>query len=350
MTNSWPPIIGVSGKSGSGKTLLIEQIVPRLIRRGARVTVIKHCTHRIEADTPGKDSDRIFSAGANILAAGPGEAFARFHVSDMPLRQAARCVASGCDICLVEGYRGHDIPRIQVISSDGDSPDADPENTLLAVADVLAQIELAENAVWQYMESAYRALPVIGLILIGGQSRRMGRPKSLLEDASGPLLERIVSTVKPCVQQVLLAGNAPAPAALSGMECLLDAPSVEGPLAGILGALRWNPAARWLVLACDLPRIQPHAVEWLLSQGRIGADAVLPRLGEDASVEPLFALYEPTCLPRLEQAALERKWALHQIFAEGPVSQPVVPAPLRDSWTNVNTLAEWEATRRTAKP
>ena len=174
----------------------------------------------------------------------------------------------------------------------------------------------------------------------------MGRPKSLLADGAGSVLERIVAILKVHARRVLLAGRGPVPATLADLDRLMDVPSVEGPLAGILSAVRWHPSARWIVLACDLPLVEADAVQWLLSQTRLGADAVMPRLDPEAPCEPLFAVYEPTCLPRLEGAALEGTWSLRRALGGGRTLQPVVPTPLRSAWTNVNTLAEWEATRR----
>ena len=106
------PVIGICGPSGSGKTLLIQQLVPRLVARGLRVAVVKHCTHRIEADRPGKDTDRIFQAGADLLAAGPSESFARFHADQMPLAESVRRLCGKCDLVLVEGSRDAAIPKI----------------------------------------------------------------------------------------------------------------------------------------------------------------------------------------------------------------------------------------------
>ena len=174
----------------------------------------------------------------------------------------------------------------------------------------------------------------------------MGRPKALLADGAGAVLERVVSVLGRGVERVVLAGSGPVPDGLAGLERLPDAPSVKGPLAGILAAMRLRPAARWLVLACDLPLVDDRAVAWVLSRVRLGMDAVMPRLARDAPVEPLFAVYEPTCLPHLEEAVTRGELAPRRAVAAARVSHPVVPAPLRMCWTNVNTPEEWSAVRR----
>ena len=57
-------VFGFAGYSGSGKTSLIEQVIPRLVAAGRTVSVIKHAHHRFDFDTPGKDSWRHRQAGA----------------------------------------------------------------------------------------------------------------------------------------------------------------------------------------------------------------------------------------------------------------------------------------------
>lgn len=62
--NNSPAILEVIGYSGAGKTTLIEKLIPALRKRGIRLAVIKHTSHRHELDQPGKDSYRLRKAGA----------------------------------------------------------------------------------------------------------------------------------------------------------------------------------------------------------------------------------------------------------------------------------------------
>jgi molybdopterin-guanine dinucleotide biosynthesis protein A len=110
--------------------------------------------------------------------------------------------------------------------------------------------------------------------------------------------------------------------------------------------MRWRPQARWVVLACDLPLVDGAAVEWLISRAAVGRDAVVPRLGDDAPGEPLFAIYEPVLRPRLEAAARRGTRSLQEILVGERISRPTVPASLREAWTNVNTPEQWDTVRR----
>ncbi len=190
------PIVGVCGPSGSGKTLLIQRVVPRLTARGLRVAVVKHCTHRIEADTPGKDTDRIFQAGADVLAAGPTESFARFHAEQMPLAESLRRLTGRCDVVLVEGSRDAAIPKIWVDAEAAGAWER-PEENLLVLPGAPDDCSSAEEAVWRVVERAHAERPVLAAVLIGGRSRRMGRPKHLLERDGVTLVERIVAAARP---------------------------------------------------------------------------------------------------------------------------------------------------------
>jgi len=63
-----PPIISIVGKSKSGKTTLLEKIIPELKKRNYRVATIKHHAHRgLEIDQPGKDTWRHAQAGSDHI-------------------------------------------------------------------------------------------------------------------------------------------------------------------------------------------------------------------------------------------------------------------------------------------
>ena len=61
------PVVSIVGKSNSGKTTLLEKLIPELKRRGYRVATVKHDTHGFEVDQPGKDTWRLAQAGADAV-------------------------------------------------------------------------------------------------------------------------------------------------------------------------------------------------------------------------------------------------------------------------------------------
>ncbi len=76
------PAFGICGWSGSGKTSLIESVVPHLCRKGLKVAVLKHTDHEIQVDHPGKDSDRLFRSGADVFLSGSQEGLMRSRESE----------------------------------------------------------------------------------------------------------------------------------------------------------------------------------------------------------------------------------------------------------------------------
>ena len=177
------------------------------------------------------------------------------------------------------------------------------------------------------------------MVLVGGVSRRMSTPKQLLLHGGVPLAARAVEAMRPHVEQVVLAGSGPVPGVLEKLPLLPDPPGVEGPIAGVLAAMRWAPEAAWVVAACDMPRISSEAVRWLFDQRRPGTWAVLPRSGE-GRIEPLLAVYEPQARSLLEEQAVAGLWGLRRLAEHDRAACPTPPAELAGAWTNVNTPEE----------
>jgi len=138
-------VLGICGNSGSGKTTLIEQLVPRLLLSGFSVAVVKHDAHRLQVDTPGKDSDRLFRAGADVVAHDSEQTFVRLHSGEMDVFGAASCLPSKYDLILVEGHKGSHAPKIWLLGEDEDGPPNEAQK-------VLAILRRSENIVDQAEE------------------------------------------------------------------------------------------------------------------------------------------------------------------------------------------------------
>ena len=180
--------------------------------------------------------------------------------------------------------------------------------------------------------------PLLGGVLVGGQSRRMGRPKQLVEIGETTMIEHVVAALHRGMDEVLLLGAGQVPASLEALKRVNDADGCRGPMAGILGAMTAEPEATWVVAPCDLPLVRPEAVQWLLSRRRAGAWVVFPSL--DGFVEPLLALYEPEARGLLESAAAAGLHSLHRLASHPRVATAEAPASLRQCWFNANTPRE----------
>jgi len=110
------PIISIVGKSDSGKTTLIEKLVPELTRRGYRVATVKHDIHGFEVDREGKDSWRHKQAGAHtVIISSPQKiALIRDVEKDSTLDEIRGRWIQDVDLILSEGYKKDVQPKIEV--------------------------------------------------------------------------------------------------------------------------------------------------------------------------------------------------------------------------------------------
>jgi len=109
--------IGFAGWSGSGKTSLIERLIPLFIERGLRVSLIKHAHHTFDVDQPGKDSHRHRYAGASEVLVTSSRRWALMHElrgTREPTFEEQAERLSPCDLLIVEGFKFAPIPKIEV--------------------------------------------------------------------------------------------------------------------------------------------------------------------------------------------------------------------------------------------
>lgn len=112
-----PAVLGVTGYSGTGKTTLLEKLLPKLTACGLKVGLIKHSHHNVEVDKKGKDSYRLREAGANPTMIVCEQRWAL--MTETPTQQAVdfqQLIAKfeGVDLVLVEGFKHEPIPKLQL--------------------------------------------------------------------------------------------------------------------------------------------------------------------------------------------------------------------------------------------
>ena len=114
------PIVSIVGKSDSGKTTLIEKLIPELIRRGYRVATIKHHGHGFDLDHEGKDSWRHKQAGARVtvLASAHQVAVIEDVEKDYEIAELRDIYIHHVDIILTEGFKQTREPKIEVFRAD----------------------------------------------------------------------------------------------------------------------------------------------------------------------------------------------------------------------------------------
>jgi molybdopterin-guanine dinucleotide biosynthesis protein MobB len=333
------PILGICGWSGSGKTALLEALVPRLGAQGLSVAVVKHDVHGLELDRPGKDSDRLFRSGADVFLGSPEEHLSRGHQGKGPGPFPAEFsgLARRYDLVLVEGHKDTALAKVWLLGAGESAPPAGVPGVLAALPWDSDRLAAVSALLADWLPDQWRKPAVFGCVLVGGRSRRMGRPKHLLTKDGWTWLERTVELLRPLARQVVIAGAGAVPESLALCPRLPDAPGVEGPMAGVLSAMRWAPWASWLVAACDLPDLSAGALEWLLAARAPGVWATLPRLAGAPGVEPLLAHYDFRARALIEDLAGRGQWRLSEITASPKVFSPAPPPELAGAWRNVNS-------------
>ncbi len=131
-----PSVICIVGSSGSGKTTVIESVIPILRREGLSVGTLKHTHHDVPFDAPGKDSWRHAHAGAEKTAIVSPFGLAVFDHRAAPPgpEEIVARHFDGVDIVLVEGYKWGWLPKIEVYrEAVADAPVCVGDPSLLAL-------------------------------------------------------------------------------------------------------------------------------------------------------------------------------------------------------------------------
>lgn len=176
-------------------------------------------------------------------------------------------------------------------------------------------------------------------VLTGGRSRRMGTTKALIEVDGVAMADRVVAAARGVgAEPVLLVGGDPAALASLSAPVVPDLYPGEGPVAGVLAALRHvrDHADRVLVLPCDLAHIDADTL-FPLVEAEAGDGFSQVWVAATDRLEPMCAIWSVQALDRIQQCFDAGERATHAVIGELPhVAVTVDPAGLR----NINTPDE----------
>ncbi len=238
------------------------------------------------------------------------------------------------DLLLVDRVEGLKLPCLMFSPQD---PSRSQGPAPLFVCRSGADLEACAVRIRQWLRRCSSATPLAGAVLIGGRSSRMGRPKHLLLHESGDTwLQRALAMLTPFVDQTFVSGAGELPAALRTVARVEDLPGIQGPLAGIGALFRHRPFSSWLVMACDLPDLEPAALDWLLNQRQGRLRALLPHNPVTGRKEPLLAWYDYRIGPLIEDLIAEGERRISALGNHELAGAPWIPAGLTASWRNVN--------------
>jgi molybdopterin-guanine dinucleotide biosynthesis protein A len=194
-------------------------------------------------------------------------------------------------------------------------------------------------------------MKVVGVLLAGGQSRRMGGGDKALRLLGGiPLLERVIERLRPQVETLVLNANGdPSRFARFGLPVVADSvPGFAGPLAGVLAGLDWTashrPGCPYLVsVATDAPFLPADLVE-RLAKGLDEARADLACAASGGRAHPVFGLWPVRLREDLRHAVLDEgirkvdQWTARHRLATVPFGDDSV-----DPFFNANRPEDFDA-------
>ncbi len=177
-----------------------------------------------------------------------------------------------------------------------------------------------------------------GVILAGGQSRRMGCDKAFLKVHDLTFIEAIIKAVAPLVGRVIIIANDQQYEQF-GLDVFEDLVKDSGPVAGIFTAMKHSTSPYILVLSCDIPLVHSELLTYLI-ENSIPTDLnIMTVLGKK---QPLTAIYNKNTMPifadALERKALKLRLLLEQMNGHNIAC----PNHFIPSLANINTPEELE--------
>lgn len=142
--NTMTPIICIVGRSQTGKTTLLEKLIPVLKGRGHRIGTIKHSHHIFDFDKIGKDSWRHKDAGAEtVIIASPGKIAMIKNDHEGTLDSLQKFFVD-LDLVITEGYKGEQKPKIEVVRAarHQEALLADDPNLIAVATDIEMEMEV----------------------------------------------------------------------------------------------------------------------------------------------------------------------------------------------------------------
>lgn len=118
-------VIGLAGWSGAGKTTLLSRVIPYLLGRALRVSVIKHAHHDFDVDVPGKDSWVHRQAGATEVLVSSSRRWALMHDlrgADEPRLPGLLAKMAQVDLVVIEGFKREPVNKIEVYRAANGKP------------------------------------------------------------------------------------------------------------------------------------------------------------------------------------------------------------------------------------
>jgi len=186
---------------------------------------------------------------------------------------------------------------------------------------------------------------ITGVILAGGQSRRMGQNKALMSLGGKRLVDRVVEVMREVFHDLLMVTNTPAVYADLGIPMVRDVWPEKGSLGGVYSAIYHVTTPYCLVVACDMPFLHTGVLRYLITQ-IADYDVIIPDVLDE--LQTLHAIYSKACLPPIERRLEANRLRIVGFFPDVRV-RTVTASELQPydaellAFQNLNTPEEFEA-------
>lgn len=183
-----------------------------------------------------------------------------------------------------------------------------------------------------------------GIILAGGENRRMGTDKAFLIIDGKTMIEHVLTALRKVCGSIIIVTRSPERYHLPGVLVVRDVLEAGGPLAGIHAGLLGTRDEYNFVAACDMPFISADLIGYMGSRAD-GYDITVPRIGD--LVEPLHAVYRKGLARAIERRLRDGRKDVRGLFPEARVryigdEELSRFDPERKSFRNLNTKQEYE--------
>lgn len=174
-------------------------------------------------------------------------------------------------------------------------------------------------------------------ILCGGQSSRFGSNKALALVDDAPMIERIVKQVRKMISDIILVTNTPNEYAFLNLPCITDTSPYAGPLAALLTVFEKTHYQQVVLVACDMPLLDPELIQALLHHAPVGGACVIK---DDAGLQYLLARYSRGLLEPLSEFVGQGGKSFKDFFKLNPSCLSQIHS--NKKILNVNTLKDMQ--------
>lgn len=155
------------------------------------------------------------------------------------------------------------------------------------------------------------AQDMVGVVLAGGESSRMGTDKALLEIEGRTMIEHVTGTLRNVFEEVVVVSNVPVKYSFLNLPVFPDIVRNCGPLGGIHSALTHLDTPAVFVVSCDTPFISEGFIRHLVNSHN-NHQLCIPQVGKD--IQPLCGIYKKSALPIITQRLHKHQFRVREIF------------------------------------